>query len=217
MFKQASLLKDRWSLHVMLFIQKCQRLSLPFPMSDCRNTNAFRLKILLQNSNYEPRYAFRMYSLSDVDGLCMFVLCHCFIDLHQLLVSYRNASIGSPLWKAWVCILPVLALKSLFSAIMDKQQNPEFTGILVFAKMSVQHSDLYLFLFPGRLSGVMDDRGKYIYISQEEMKAVADYIKRQGRVSISHLASKSNQFIDLEPKAVEFPEEISGMEEIAVS
>ncbi|CAL9121288.1 unnamed protein product [Musa textilis] len=52
----------------------------------------------------------------------------------------------------------------------------------------------------GRLSGVMDDRGKYIYISPEEMRAVADYIKRQGRVSISHLASKSNQFIDLEPK-----------------
>ncbi|XP_010930863.1 DDRGK domain-containing protein 1 [Elaeis guineensis] len=52
----------------------------------------------------------------------------------------------------------------------------------------------------GRLSGVMDDRGKYIYIAPEEMKAVADYIKRQGRVSISHLASKSNQFIDLEPK-----------------
>ncbi|KAL8144341.1 hypothetical protein V2J09_017373 [Rumex salicifolius] len=53
----------------------------------------------------------------------------------------------------------------------------------------------------GRLSGVMDDRGKYIYISQEEMKAVADYIRREGRVSISHLASQSNQFIDLEPKA----------------
>ncbi|VFQ58617.1 unnamed protein product [Cuscuta campestris] len=53
----------------------------------------------------------------------------------------------------------------------------------------------------GRLSGVMDDRGKYIYISQEEMKAVADYIKRVGRVSISHLASKSNEFIDLEHKS----------------
>lgn len=51
----------------------------------------------------------------------------------------------------------------------------------------------------GRLSGVMDDRGKYIYISLEEMKAVADYIKRQGRVSIAHLASKSNEFINLEP------------------
>lgn len=62
----------------------------------------------------------------------------------------------------------------------------------------------------------MDDRGKYIYISQEEMHAVADYIKRQGRVSISHLASKSNQFIDLEPKA-QFVEEIGSAEEIIVS
>ncbi|XP_010538044.1 PREDICTED: DDRGK domain-containing protein 1 [Tarenaya hassleriana] len=67
----------------------------------------------------------------------------------------------------------------------------------------------------GRLSGVMDDRGKYIYISLEEMKAVADYIKREGRVGISHLASKSNQFIDLETKVQQqFIEEASGMEEV---
>lgn len=63
---------------------------------------------------------------------------------------------------------------------------------------------------------MMDDRGKYIYISLEEMKAVADYIKRQGRVSISHLASKSNQFIDLESKA-EFVEDLSSVEEITVA
>lgn len=68
----------------------------------------------------------------------------------------------------------------------------------------------------GRLSGVMDDRGKYIYISIEEMKAVADYIKRQGRVSISHLASQSNQFIDLEPK-IEVADEINTSEGIIVS
>jgi hypothetical protein len=49
----------------------------------------------------------------------------------------------------------------------------------------------------------MDDRGKFIYISPEEMKAVADYIKRLGRVSIAHLASKSNEFIDLESKTLE--------------
>ncbi|KAM3204007.1 DDRGK domain-containing protein 1 isoform X1 [Capsicum annuum] len=68
----------------------------------------------------------------------------------------------------------------------------------------------------GRLSGVMDDRGKYIYISLEEMRAVADYIRREGRVSISHLASKSNQFIDLEPK-VEFVEDIASIEETTVA
>lgn len=68
----------------------------------------------------------------------------------------------------------------------------------------------------GRLSGVMDDRGKYIYISLDEMKAVADYIKREGRVSISHLASQSNQFIDLEPKA-QFVDDISTQEEPIVA
>lgn len=47
----------------------------------------------------------------------------------------------------------------------------------------------------------MDDRGKFIYISQEEMRAVADFIKRTGRVSIAHLAQKSNEFVDLQPKA----------------
>ncbi|XP_051134682.1 DDRGK domain-containing protein 1 [Andrographis paniculata] len=65
----------------------------------------------------------------------------------------------------------------------------------------------------GRLSGVMDDRGKYIYISLEEMRAVADYIRREGRVSISHLASKSNQFIDLEPKAP-VVEDITSIEDV---
>ncbi|KAI3810024.1 hypothetical protein L1987_19630 [Smallanthus sonchifolius] len=68
----------------------------------------------------------------------------------------------------------------------------------------------------GRLSGVMDDRGKYIYISHEEMQAVADYIKREGRVSIAHLASQSNQFIDLEPKS-QFVEDLGTKEEIAVA
>eukprot|EP00262_Sarcandra_glabra_P020390 TRINITY_DN8093_c0_g1_i2.p1 TRINITY_DN8093_c0_g1~~TRINITY_DN8093_c0_g1_i2.p1 ORF type:complete len:306 (-),score=72.21 TRINITY_DN8093_c0_g1_i2:57-974(-) len=68
----------------------------------------------------------------------------------------------------------------------------------------------------GRLSGVMDGRGKYIYISSEEMKAVADYIKRQGRVSVSHLASNSNQFIDLEPKPL-LVTELSGSDGIIVA
>jgi len=52
----------------------------------------------------------------------------------------------------------------------------------------------------GRLSGVMDDRGKFIYISEEEMRAVADYLGERGRVSIAELARKSNEFIDLSAK-----------------
>lgn len=48
-----------------------------------------------------------------------------------------------------------------------------------------------------RISGLMDDRGKFIYISAEEMQAVADFIKGRGRVAISELANRSNSFIDL--------------------
>ena len=49
-------------------------------------------------------------------------------------------------------------------------------------------------IFP---SGVIDDRGKFIYISREELEAVAKYIKQQGRVSITDLAASSNKLIKL--------------------
>merc|ERR1711953_1019691 len=49
----------------------------------------------------------------------------------------------------------------------------------------------------GILTGVIDDRGKFIYISREEMEAVAKYIKQQGRVSISDLAMNSNKLVTL--------------------
>ena len=35
----------------------------------------------------------------------------------------------------------------------------------------------------GRLSGIMDDRGKYIHISQQEFASVAQYILAKGRVN----------------------------------
>eukprot|EP00879_Flechtneria_rotunda_P003416 GHRR01003644.1.p1 GENE.GHRR01003644.1~~GHRR01003644.1.p1 ORF type:complete len:315 (+),score=125.81 GHRR01003644.1:250-1194(+) len=54
----------------------------------------------------------------------------------------------------------------------------------------------------GRLTGVMDERGKFIYISREEMESVAAYIRRKGRVSIAELAGQSNNLIDLEAKAL---------------
>ncbi|KAJ9523932.1 hypothetical protein QJQ45_022399 [Haematococcus lacustris] len=52
----------------------------------------------------------------------------------------------------------------------------------------------------GRLTGVMDERGKYIYVSLEEMKAVADFMTQRGRVAIHDLAVKSSKLIDLEPR-----------------
>eukprot|EP00658_Telonema_sp_P-2_P013022 TRINITY_DN14945_c0_g1_i6.p1 TRINITY_DN14945_c0_g1~~TRINITY_DN14945_c0_g1_i6.p1 ORF type:complete len:263 (+),score=58.80 TRINITY_DN14945_c0_g1_i6:449-1237(+) len=52
----------------------------------------------------------------------------------------------------------------------------------------------------GRLSGVIDDRGKFISITNEELKEVAKFIRRRGRVNVSDLAAESNKLIDLTPK-----------------
>ncbi|NWZ25185.1 DDRGK protein, partial [Asarcornis scutulata] len=51
----------------------------------------------------------------------------------------------------------------------------------------------------GTLTGVIDDRGKFIYITPEEMAAVARYIKERGRVSIAELVQASNSLINLQP------------------
>jgi hypothetical protein len=52
----------------------------------------------------------------------------------------------------------------------------------------------------GRLTGVLDDRGKFIFISRSELDAVAAFIKKKGRISISELAKASNKLIDLTPQ-----------------
>jgi flagellar biosynthesis GTPase FlhF len=49
----------------------------------------------------------------------------------------------------------------------------------------------------GRLTGVMDDRGKFIYISEEELLKFAKFIKQRGRVSISDLVDNSSNIINL--------------------
>ncbi|KAH8346531.1 hypothetical protein KR084_002611 [Drosophila pseudotakahashii] len=51
----------------------------------------------------------------------------------------------------------------------------------------------------GTITGVIDDRGKFIYVSEEELSAVAKFIKQRGRVSIAELAESSNNLINLTP------------------
>ncbi|XP_073697017.1 DDRGK domain-containing protein 1-like isoform X1 [Garra rufa] len=52
----------------------------------------------------------------------------------------------------------------------------------------------------GTLTGVIDDRGKFIFITPEELNAVAQFIKQRGRVSISELVQASNTLINLTPE-----------------
>ncbi|XP_078534837.1 DDRGK domain-containing protein 1 [Lissotriton helveticus] len=54
-------------------------------------------------------------------------------------------------------------------------------------------------LADGTLTGVIDDRGKFIYITPEELTAVAQFIRQRGRVSITELAQASNSLINLKP------------------
>lgn len=53
----------------------------------------------------------------------------------------------------------------------------------------------------GTITGVIDDRGKFIYVSEAELAAVAKFIKQRGRVSIADLAESSNKLINLTPVA----------------
>ncbi|XP_050693984.1 DDRGK domain-containing protein 1-like [Eriocheir sinensis] len=51
----------------------------------------------------------------------------------------------------------------------------------------------------GTLTGVIDDRGKFIYISREELEGVAKFIRQRGRVSLAELAESSASLITLTP------------------
>jgi len=52
----------------------------------------------------------------------------------------------------------------------------------------------------GKISGVMDDRGKFILITRLELEKVANFIKKRGRVSIEDIAYESNRLIELNIK-----------------
>ncbi|XP_056882574.1 DDRGK domain-containing protein 1-like [Takifugu flavidus] len=60
---------------------------------------------------------------------------------------------------------------------------------------------LQTLLADGCLTGVIDDRGKFIYITPAELDSVAQFIRQRGRVSISELAQASNSLINLTPES----------------
>jgi hypothetical protein len=63
----------------------------------------------------------------------------------------------------------------------------------------------------GLLTGVLDDRGKFIYISEDEMKQIVTFIRQRGRVSIAELAQSSNELISLNPVVSDLIEEIQAV------
>lgn len=59
----------------------------------------------------------------------------------------------------------------------------------------------------GTLTGVLDDRGKFVYISAEELRAVATFIRQRGRISITELAESSNKLISMAKEVAAEPEQ----------
>lgn len=50
----------------------------------------------------------------------------------------------------------------------------------------------------GTMTGFFDDRGKFIYVSMDEMKEVAALIQKRGRISIQDLATESSKILRLD-------------------
>jgi hypothetical protein len=66
----------------------------------------------------------------------------------------------------------------------------------------------------GLLTGVMDDRGKFIYISHDELLKVKKFIEQRGRVSIGELARSSNELINLKPEVKQDQVEVEGSTQV---
>eukprot|EP00727_Mastigamoeba_balamuthi_P006301 m51a1_g2291 hypothetical protein (322) ;mRNA; r:412577-413765 len=65
----------------------------------------------------------------------------------------------------------------------------------------------------GKLTGLLDDRGTYIYVTEDEMKAVAKVIERRGRISIDEIVAEANRIIDLNPVAKPEPADVQPEEQ----
>ena len=52
----------------------------------------------------------------------------------------------------------------------------------------------------GAITGLFDDRGKYIYLTRNEIECVTKAIRQRGRISFSDLSKISNELIDFNGK-----------------
>jgi hypothetical protein len=48
----------------------------------------------------------------------------------------------------------------------------------------------------GMIQGVLDDRGKYIYVTDDEFKAISSFIRRKGRVTVQEIVGECNRVIN---------------------
>lgn len=84
------------------------------------------------------------------------------------------------------------------SRLQDLLAEGSLTGKFNITEL-MYRNDPVLILFV--CAGVIDDRGKFISITPEELDSVARFIRQRGRVSITELAQASNSLINLQPES----------------
>lgn len=52
-----------------------------------------------------------------------------------------------------------------------------------------------------RLTGVIDDRGKYIYLTIKELEGILNLIKSQGKINRADLVKECSRIVHMEPSA----------------
>lgn len=62
----------------------------------------------------------------------------------------------------------------------------------------------------GTITGVIDDRGKFIYVSSDELEKIADLVKSRGRISVSELVREINTIVDLNAGEDDEDEDLEG-------
>lgn len=58
----------------------------------------------------------------------------------------------------------------------------------------------------GRLSGITDDRGKYVHVTPDEFERIAQSIESKGRVSRQDLLKECSRIVRMTPSAEELKE-----------
>lgn len=84
-------------------------------------------------------------------------------------------------------LLPVLITAKI--AVLDDIARSQASSIELLV------SDIEALMAEGQLSGVFDDRGKFVVVEAKEYDAIARFIRQRGRVSLSEITTECNRVI----------------------
>nr|CAH8864478.1 unnamed protein product [Trichobilharzia regenti] len=91
----------------------------------------------------------------------------------------------------------------LIAAIEEAKIIPiEHLAVNLGLKTEVCVEKIKSLMSSGRLSGVLDDRGKFVHITDEEYEAVAEFIEKRGRITLAELVENGHKLIHTGPHSL---------------